>query len=207
MLNQRIHLGASTRRCSRTQTGVTAIFDVLAVAVYPALGEERAGNWKIQRSIGPMTHLILGKAAQKYPTAAITATRNAKITGIFSMRRNHTGARVFHGRLWRLENLGEVNLAEIHWAIIGGETGPKARSMDAQWARTLIAQCKRQKVAIWVKQLGRRPVDDGVKLRLQKKEDGRRDYKGGNVALWPSNLAGLNVRRHPKSAELPSLQH
>jgi protein gp37 len=106
-----------------------------------------------------------------------------------------------------LENLGEVDLAGIDWAIIGGETGPKARSMDVRWARSLIAQCKKQKVAVWVKQLGRRPVDDGVKLRLRKKEDGRKDYKGEKVALWPSNLARLNVRRHPKSAAPPSLQH
>ncbi len=32
-----------------------------------------------------------------------------------------------------LEHLGEINLAEIHWVIVGGESGPKARPMQKEW--------------------------------------------------------------------------
>lgn len=32
-----------------------------------------------------------------------------------------------------LEDLGTINLTGIHWVIVGGETGPAARSMEAAW--------------------------------------------------------------------------
>ncbi len=97
-----------------------------------------------------------------------------------------------------LEDLGQLDLTGIHWAITGGETGPKARVMDTQWARSIITQCREQQVAVWVKQLGRRPVESGVELRLMK-EDGRRDYKGDNPTLWPKELICLSVRCLPKA--------
>lgn len=32
-----------------------------------------------------------------------------------------------------LEDLEEINLTDIHWVIVGGESGPKARPMKARW--------------------------------------------------------------------------
>ena len=42
--------------------------------------------------------------------------------------------------------LGSIhaNLSGIHWAIVGGESGSKARPCDPQWVRCLREQCKRQ---------------------------------------------------------------
>lgn len=47
-----------------------------------------------------------------------------------------------------------VNLAGIHWAIVGGESGPRARPMDASWVDALQRACKRQRVAFFFKQWG-----------------------------------------------------
>src|SRR4030042_1527084 len=33
-----------------------------------------------------------------------------------------------------LEDLGRMNLKGIHWVIVGGESGPKARPMRQEWA-------------------------------------------------------------------------
>lgn len=53
-----------------------------------------------------------------------------------------------------LENLGEINLNGIDWVIVGGESGPGARPMDAAWVRQIRAQCRAAKVAFFFKQWG-----------------------------------------------------
>lgn len=50
--------------------------------------------------------------------------------------------------------LEELDLDGIHWAIVGGESGPGARPMEAKWVRSIRAQCNRAKVAFFFKQWG-----------------------------------------------------
>ena len=60
---------------------------------------------------------------------------------------------------------GEVDLEGIHWVIAGGESGPGARPMRAEWAQALRDQCGRQRVAFFFKQWGgRTPKAGGNKL-------------------------------------------
>src|SRR5437016_1233465 len=42
-----------------------------------------------------------------------------------------------------LEDLGELDLAGIHWVVVGGESGAGARPMHPNWARSLREQCRR----------------------------------------------------------------
>ncbi|WP_163869540.1 phage Gp37/Gp68 family protein [Myxococcus eversor] len=53
-----------------------------------------------------------------------------------------------------LEDVGTVDLAGIHWAIVGGESGPGARPMHPVWARRLRDQCVKAGVAFFFKQWG-----------------------------------------------------
>jgi len=53
-----------------------------------------------------------------------------------------------------LENLAEIDLKGISWVIVGGESGPKARPMDPDWARIIREQCIEQKVGFFMKQMG-----------------------------------------------------
>lgn len=48
-------------------------------------------------------------------------------------------------------------LAKLDWVICGGESGPKARPMEIDWARSLAQQCKTAGVAFHMKQLGAQP--------------------------------------------------
>jgi protein gp37 len=59
--------------------------------------------------------------------------------------------------------LGSVELAGIHWVIVGGESGPHARPMRPEWALDVRDQCLEAGVAFFFKQWG------GV----QKKRTGR----------------------------------
>lgn len=62
-----------------------------------------------------------------------------------------------------LEDLGTVPLDAISWVIVGGESGPRARSMKEDWVLSIREQCKRAHVPFFFKQWG------GV----TKKETGR----------------------------------
>lgn len=53
-----------------------------------------------------------------------------------------------------LEEIKGVDLNGIDWAIIGGESGPKARPMEQLWANSLLDQCKASEVAFFFKQWG-----------------------------------------------------
>lgn len=46
------------------------------------------------------------------------------------------------------------DLSGIHWAIVGGESGPGARPMDQSWAEELLDECHDQGVAFFFKQWG-----------------------------------------------------
>ena len=50
--------------------------------------------------------------------------------------------------------LHDLDLRDIDWVIVGGESGPKARPMDPAWATDLRDQCKRAQVPFFFKQWG-----------------------------------------------------
>lgn len=73
-----------------------------------------------------------------------------------------------------LQDIGQVDLSGIHWVIVGGESGPKARPMKHEWVDNVKQQCDRAGVAFFFKQWGAWGADG---QRRSKKENGRR-YRG-----------------------------
>jgi protein gp37 len=61
-----------------------------------------------------------------------------------------------------LEDLGELNLGEIHWVITGAESGPGARPMDENWVRSVRDRCQEQGIPFFYKQ----KVEGGRKVPL-----------------------------------------
>jgi len=59
--------------------------------------------------------------------------------------------------------ISALDLAGIHWVIVGGESGPGARPIEAEWVREIRKQCRAADVPFFFKQWG------GV----QKKRNGR----------------------------------
>jgi len=53
-----------------------------------------------------------------------------------------------------LEDIGRIDLSGIDWAIVGGESGPNARPMDASWVRSLRDQYHAAGVPFFFKQWG-----------------------------------------------------
>ena len=50
--------------------------------------------------------------------------------------------------------VGTVDLSDIHWAIVGGESGPRARPMAQEWVEEIHRACQAQRVAFFFKQWG-----------------------------------------------------
>ncbi len=69
-----------------------------------------------------------------------------------------------------LEDLGELDLQDIHWVIVGGESGKKARPMHQSWVTSIKHQCDSAGVAFFFKQWGAWGSDG---LRRSKKANGR----------------------------------
>lgn len=69
-----------------------------------------------------------------------------------------------------LEDLGTFNLTGIHWTIVGGESGPKARPMKREWILNIKKQCDERKVAFFFKQWGGWGADG---KKRPKKKNGR----------------------------------
>ena len=62
--------------------------------------------------------------------------------------------------------VGELDLSGIAWAIVGGESGPRARPMSEEWVIEIRDQCRAAKVAFFFKQWGGiRPKSGGRELQ------------------------------------------
>ena len=53
-----------------------------------------------------------------------------------------------------LEDLGQIDLSQMHWVIVGGESGFGARPMNREWVVSIRRQCRRHNVPFFFKQWG-----------------------------------------------------
>lgn len=74
-----------------------------------------------------------------------------------------------------------IDFTDIHWAIVAGEAGSKARPMDLNWARDIRDQCKKTGVPLFFKQVGGRKKGKGGKVL-----DGRTWEYFPDRKYWPS---------------------
>jgi len=112
-----------------------------------------------------------------------------------------------------IRQLGKKSLSGIHWVIIGGEIGPKARPCNIDWIRSIVGQCKAAGVACFVGQLGSNAVMPELCTyagnpppldSLSLVSCGLRDKKGGEMYEWPSSL---RVREFPYTAHPATARH
>jgi protein gp37 len=53
-----------------------------------------------------------------------------------------------------LGSVARANLKGIHWAIVGGESGPRSRPMREEWVDEIEAACRKVRTAFFFKQWG-----------------------------------------------------
>jgi protein gp37 len=66
-----------------------------------------------------------------------------------------------------IEDLGKLDLNNIDWVIVGGESGPQARPMKEEWVLSIMRQTKEQGAAFFFKQWGTWG-SDGIKRNKHK---------------------------------------
>lgn len=102
-------------------------------------------------------------------------------------------------------------LGTLDWVIVGGESGPGARPCRVEWIRSIVDQCRRAEVPVFVKQLGAFPYgcmsDQPRKFNhgserlphgTMPENESRlivSDPKGGDPLEWPEDL---RVRQFPE---------
>lgn len=174
---------------------------------HPTIDAERARLWTLVRETPWLDWLVLTKRADRLAELAPRDPLPNVWFGVSAEDQANADVRV----PYRLETpartrfvsyepaLGPIDFSSwlgrgLHWIIVGGESGPRARPFDIAWARSTVQQCRRAGVACFVKQLGRRPTvaaPDGTPVAIMLS-----DRKGGDWAEWPDEL---RVRDFPAS--------
>lgn len=67
-------------------------------------------------------------------------------------------------------SVGKVNLRGIHWVIVGGESGKRARKIKQEWVMEIFEQAKHYQSAFFFKQWGAWGADE---VKRSKKKNGR----------------------------------
>jgi protein gp37 len=80
-----------------------------------------------------------------------------------------------------VDDLGELDLTDIDWVIVGGESGMQARPMKPEWVRSVMKQANEQGAAFFFKQWGTWGAD-GVKRN--KKANGK-SLDGKIIQMMP----------------------
>jgi protein gp37 len=93
-----------------------------------------------------------------------------------------------------LEDLGAIDLTGISWVIAGGESGPGARPMHPDWARSLRDRCEASGTAFFFKQWG-----GTRKARAGRQLDGR---SHDDIPPRPARIAPDLSQRRAMIAEV-----
>jgi protein gp37 len=130
---------------------VRYVFEVMAAAdwhIYQVLTKRasrmRALTAELSRKLVDHNHIWLGVSVED---KRYGLPRIAELQG--------TPARVrFVSIEPLLEDLGEIDLRDIDWVIVGGESGPGARPMEERWVLSIRDQCRAARVPFFFKQWG-----------------------------------------------------
>jgi protein gp37 len=121
--------------------------------------------WQVMQETPRHTYQILTKRpdrmadiVNKFPMLCNvwlgTSVENAEyLDRIDDLRRVRAGVR-FISFEPLIGSVAGADLTDVHWAIVGGESGPRARPMLELWVDEIEALCRRQGTAFFFKQWG-----------------------------------------------------
>ena len=99
-------------------------------------------------------------------------------------------------------------LRRLDWIVVGGESGPNARPMEAEWVRKIKYECEEASTPIFVKQLGAAysdPVDGiaGASLKIPEEvidllKRRLKHRSGADMDEWPEDL---KIREWPEEKQ------
>jgi protein gp37 len=102
-----------------------------------------------------MAALIQGGALSVLPNVWLgTSVESEEVAERVQDLSSISGATLFVSFEPLIGRVSEIDLRKIHWAIVGGESGPRSRPMQPEWVDRLHTICRRDDVAFFFKQWG-----------------------------------------------------
>jgi protein gp37 len=125
---------------------IAAVWSVMAATpqhTYQVLTKRPDRMAELTASLPLLKHVWLG-----------TSVENADYLGRIDELRAVRAAVRFVSFEPLLGSVAGANLKDIHWAIVGGESGPRARPMRAEWVEEIETACRTAGAAFFFKQWG-----------------------------------------------------
>jgi protein gp37 len=88
-----------------------------------------------------------------------------------------------------------LNLENIDWVIVGGESGQKHRPMSIEWVEDIRDQCQKAEVAFFFKQVGGRTSKAGGRLLDGKIWDEMPDAWQQHYKKWGAYPQKLRIKK------------
>jgi protein gp37 len=123
-----VHLGVSCEDQSNFNKRVLELLDVRVKAVV---------KWV---SLEPLLGPIDATAVELYAEARTSEFH--PVVKLNTLSGHVSGPDEYHDEL------------KLHWVVVGGESGPRARDCHLSWIRSLVKQCDDARCPVFVKQLG-----------------------------------------------------
>ena len=143
--------------------------------------------WQVMRDTPHHNYQILTKRPERLPELASTrivhvlpnvwlgtSIENAAVTYRIDHLRKAPAAIRFVSFEPLIGSVGEIDLSDIDWAIVGGESGNSARPIREEWIDEIYERCQVTKTAFFFKQWGAWGKDN---KKRSKKANGR-EYRG-----------------------------
>lgn len=162
------------------QAYINAIFDTMEKA-----------NWHIYQVLTKRSSLLQKFLNERYENGQApdhmwfgVSVENAAAKSRIKHLRNANAAVRFLSVEPLIGPVGELPLRGIHWVIVGGESGPRARTMKPDWAIEIRNQCVDSRVPFFFKQWGGRSPKSGGRL-----------LEGKDWSQFPSRRHSLECSR------------
>jgi len=122
-----------------------------------------------------MADLVASKIGEVLPNVWLgTSIENAAVAERIEHLRKAPAAIRFISFEPLIDAVGTIDLSEIHWAIVGGESGKSARPIREEWIDEIYTNCQTAGTAFFFKQWGTWGKDN---KKRSKKANGR-EYRG-----------------------------
>ena len=142
------------------QAFISAVFDTM-----------EAANWHIYQVLTKRSSLMQKFLNARYETRrapphmwfGVSVENRQAVSRIAHLQTSNAGLR-FISIEPLLAPVDRLNLRDIDWVIVGGESGPHARPMSPEWALDIRNQCLAARVPFFFKQWGGRSPKAGGRL-------------------------------------------
>jgi len=132
-----------------------------------------------------MAEIVSNKIGQILPNVWLgTSIENAEVVYRASYLKKIPAVIRFISFEPLIDSVGKIDLCDIHWAIVGGESGKSARPIREEWVDEIYSECLSAGTAFFFKQWGTWGKDN---KKRSKKANGR-EYRGQTWDEMPSSV-------------------